>query len=152
MAQDPDIVSALQSQGHQIGAHFFEDGITARLGEDEANASLLQTLAVMPDDVTVEFVRPGYGIPSQNLLRVAHSSVLTLVVGDLPAFDTLGLPDWIYLSYLKMAARAGSIVTFHDVGARGERMVETLPKFINWAKGAGYGFTTLRQAGSDGQG
>ncbi len=147
--RDPDIVSTLHSQGHQIGAHFFEDAITALLSKDEAKASLTRTLALMPDDLAIEFARPGYGIPSYDLLQVAQSSDLTLVIGDLPAFDTLGLPDWFYLSYLRLAARHGSIVTFHDVGRRGARTIETLPKFIKWAKGAGYRFVTLNQTGSN---
>lgn len=141
--QHPDIVSRPNAQGHQIGAHFFEDTISALLSEAEVARSLQRTLAAIPNGVAVETARPGYGLPSQRLARVTHAAGLSLIVGDVPAFDTLDLPDWVYLSYLKLAVRPGSIVTFHDTGARGERTIRTLPRFIAWARSAGYRFEGL---------
>lgn len=139
----PETVQRLTNLGHGIGAHFYEDAKTSTFSYAQALSSYNRTLAALEPYAEVTSVRPGYGVPSHAIEAIAAESGTQLVMGDVPALDTFNMPDWFYLSYLKLVVRSGSIVTFHDTGDRGYRTLRILPEFIDWAHEAGYVFRHL---------
>lgn len=144
-----DLLRALSALGHRIGAHFYSDEVTARLPRDRVEASLAATLAAIPGDVPVRLVRPGFGLPSDAAVAVAHGRGLRLVVGDVPGFDAWNPPGWLLRAYFRIAVRPGSIVTLHEGGARGARTLARLPAILSDLRQRGFVFVPIEEESRD---
>ena len=137
----PDLVTDISAGGHAVAAHFWRDEVTFLLSEQAVAQSLAKTLSSLPESA-VPLARPGYGVPSDAALRQADRQGVTLVSGDLPAFDT-HFPSGLYHAYLRLVVRAGSIVTYHSGADRGARTAHAIGPLAADLKARGYRFVKL---------
>lgn len=146
----PELMAELQAEGHEIAAHFWRDEITALRGAAAIEDSLDRTLdALARAGARPRFARPGFGVPSRAAARAAARRGLTLVAGDLPALDTLRLPDPLYRLYYRNVIQGGAILSFHDGRWRGARTARLVPALAHDLRRRGFRFVLLDGTDAD---
>ena len=139
VAKHPEIYRMIIEQGHSVGNHTYNhvNGWKTPAREYAENVSLCN------DFFTTTFFRPPYGrfTPSQYfLLRKSFRFILWSVLsGDFRKDIT---PDQCLKNVLNHT-KSGSIVVFHDSLKAREKMLYTLPRFIDAFREKGFSFITL---------
>lgn len=134
----PELVRAIADRGHSVSAHMYKDEVTVFRNGLEVAHDLDRTLAAIPEDIPVPYVRPGYGVPSPALIDAAKEADLGVLVGDIVPMDAWGIPSQVYRTYLRFVTRPGSILTFHDRPDIGAASAELLPTVISDLRADGY--------------
>lgn len=147
LAQHPGLAWKVAKQGHKVANHFWEDRPGFQMSRTELEEALKRTREVWPLRDQPRLVRAGHALPSSNLIATAQDRGLRLVVGDLPAFDTLGLPQGVYRRYLMLVIRPGSIITFHNGRERAVNSARDIPLLVQAMRQRGYDFALIGDEG-----
>ncbi len=139
----PEMVREIVARGHEIGHHMNRDEMTARLPDAGLEAGLARTAAFLRQFAPVHFLRPGWGVPTGRIVAAARRHGLRVVVGNVAPMDTSAWQREWARSWLRMNARAGAILTVHDVGARGIHAASLIRALVPEVQGMGLRFVTL---------
>ena len=143
----PDLLDRIVAEGHRVGNHTYHHlpGWKTSLAEYLRDVSACDELLRKHLGRNMRpLLRPPYGRirPSQfsELRNVGYEIVLWDVLTH--DYNSRYSADQL-LQIVQQFTRPGSIVVFHDSLKSGERMLEVLPKAIDWWKENGYELKTL---------
>lgn len=140
----PDIISRINSEGHDIGNHTWEHRSLTRSSRSEAMTSLMKTNEFI-SGITGKsciIVRPPFGQTSQKVKEMLHGQGWHEILWDSDSRDWENKnPDRILYRVMKSAG-PGSIVLFHDIHPGAAAM---LPTMIRAFKNQGYRFITISE-------
>ncbi len=131
----PYLLEAILKEGHRVGNHTYHHlpGLKTSLAE------YLRDVSACDELVKSRLFRPPYGRMRVSQKRELRNAGYTIVLWDVLTHDYnahYGADD--LLEIVKKYTRPGSIVVFHDSLKSGDRMLEALPKAIDWWKEQGY--------------
>lgn len=140
----PDILSRINTEGHDIGNHTWEHRSLTRSSRSESMASLMRTNELI-SGITGKpctIVRPPFGQTSQAVKEMLHGKGWHEILWDSDSLDWQNKnPDHILHRVMKSAG-PGSIVLFHDIHPGAAAM---LPTMIRAFKSQGYRFITISE-------
>ncbi len=141
VAAEPEVYASILREGHVTGNHSYHHLNGWKTNGD----AYVQDVALAAAQIRSELYRPPYGkitrwqagrIRSDLGLKVVMWSVLS---GD---FDTR-LSREACLQHVTGAAKAGSIVVFHDSEKAFERMRYALPRVLEYFADRGFAFRSI---------
>lgn len=153
------VFAQVQAAGHTIGNHTFNHlkGWSVPTDEYLENVELCQqvidhmrTTEWAPqeerimDAKHVMLFRPPYGKATLHQRRLLHNKGYRLIYWDILTrdYDASVTPEAM-LRKIQRETRPGSIINFHDSLKSNERMLEVLPKAIEWLQAQGYSLRAL---------
>lgn len=136
----PSVVEEIQRSGHSVGNHTMHHAQGLKMRGKEYCSDVAQASKI----INSKLFRPPHGLLRPSQIRTLHREGYTLVMYDVVTRDysEKQTPDMI-LDRLKRYVRPGSIIVFHDSEKAASRMLETLPKAINWLQSQGYEFAKI---------
>lgn len=138
--KNPSVFQQVLAEGHAVGNHTFNH----LNGWDSENISFFHNVRHCAKLVKSSLFRPPYGrlTPKQTQFLTRHYQIVMwdVLSGD---FDqTISKEDC--LSNVMVSAKRGSIIVFHDSQKAAERMMYTLPRFLEHFAAKGYRFESLK--------
>ena len=138
--KNPSVFQQVLAEGHAVGNHTFNH----LNGWDSENISFFHNVRHCAKLVKSSLFRPPYGrlTPKQTQFLTRHYQIVMwdVLSGD---FDqTISKEDC--LSNVMASTKRGSIIVFHDSQKAAERMMYTLPRFLEHFVAKGYRFESLK--------
>lgn len=143
VANNPDLVTRMAAEGHQVGSHswshpLFTDLDPAQIGEElDRTDAAIRAAGVVPSTV-----RAPYGALDSSVLAALDRR------GEGSVTWTVDTRDWEHrdpaqtLAQVQAQARPGAIVLMHDLHTTS---VDAAPSVIAWLREQGYTFVTVDQ-------
>jgi len=126
-------VKNLSFEFHRLGNHgFYHEPVIFK-----STASL--SMEIRQTDILIQkyfhkntiYFRPPYGIWGPQLTRVLQTNSKRLVLWSLPANDFKWAANRIYDQLIK-SVEPGDIIVFHDSQKADKKVLEVLPRFIDY--------------------
>lgn len=144
----PELLTAILADGHHVGNHTFHhlpgwqtktENYLQDVSEAEQIMTPFQPSASVSQPRQGFLFRPPYGrmraSQKQALLKAGYKIVLWDVLTH--DYNSHYSPDKM-LAIVRRYTRSGSVVVFHDSLRSNERMLETLPRAIDFWQSEGY--------------
>ena len=143
----PSLLKQIVADGHRVGNHTFHHlpGLKTSLAEYMQDVSACDALLrTYLEEEAHPLLRPPYGRIRPSQFRELRNVGYEIVLWDVLTHDynSRYSADKL-LQIVQRYTRQGSIVVFHDSLKSGERMLEVLPKVIDWWRANGYELKTL---------
>ena len=138
--KNPSVFQQVLAEGHAVGNHTFNH----LNGWDSENISFFHNVRHCAKLVKSSLFRPPYGrlTPKQTQFLTRHYQIVMwdVLSGD---FDQT-ISKEACLSNVMASTKRGSIIVFHDSQKAAERMMYTLPRFLEHFAAKGYRFESLK--------
>ena len=143
----PDLLDRILADDHRVGNHTFHHlpGWKTSLAEYMRDVSACDELLRSHAGRDMRpLLRPPYGRIRPSQFRELRNAGYEIVLWDVLTHDYNSRYSAEHLlQIVQRFTRPGSIVVFHDSLKSGERMLEVLPKAIDWWRENGYDLKTL---------
>jgi len=143
----PDLLDRIVAEGHRVGNHTYHHlpGLKTSLAEYLRDVSACdELLSKHIGRESRPLLRPPYGRIRHSQLRELRNAGYDIILWDVLTHDyNRRFSANKLLQIVQRFTRKGSIVVFHDSLKSGDRMLEALPKAIEWWKANGYELKTL---------
>lgn len=135
----PELYQRLRSEGHQVGNHSFNHVQAFRIPAKE----YLDNVYKAGEWIDSRLFRPPHGQLTRRLKRKLTADY-TVVMWDVLTYDyDASMTEEAVLKIVKRGLRPGSIVVFHDSLKARDRVLNVLPKALEYWKSKGYSFGLL---------
>ena len=137
----PEVYEQVVKAGHRIGNHTYNH----IKGWHSTTATYLGNVEQCQERIgDTNLFRPPYGKATWLQRRMLHLMGYKLIYWDILTrdYDKHVTPEQM-LRLIQRETREGSIINFHDSLKSNERMLEVLPKAIEWLQKEGYELATL---------
>ena len=137
----PEVYEQVVKAGHRIGNHTYNH----IKGWHCTTATYLGNVEQCQERIgDANLFRPPYGKATWLQRRMLHLMGYKLIYWDILTrdYDKNVTPEQM-LRLIQRETREGSIINFHDSLKSNERMLEVLPKAIEWLQKEGYELATL---------
>lgn len=144
----PDVFEQVVAAGHSVGNHTYNHlkGWKYPLKEYMANVQKWEEAFQMVNRTCPNrnLFRPPYGKATFRQRRALHRLGYRLIYWDILTrdYNPCRTPEAM-LAQIKRDTRPGSIINFHDSVKSGQRMLDVLPKAIEWLQAQGYALKPL---------
>lgn len=148
----PEVYRQVVTAGHTVGNHTYNHlkGWRCSTKEYLANTQKCQDAsdrhsAVQQTSSSCKLFRPPYGKATFSQRRALHQMGYRLIYWDVLTrdYDQSVTPEQM-LATIRRKTCQGSIINFHDSLKSNERMLEALPKAIEWLQSQGYRFEVVQ--------
>lgn len=146
----PETFELLKKEGHSIGSHTFNHENGWKTGTDDYVKSVIDANNLIHSNL----FRPPYGKVRYSQIKklrklASGEEPLNIVAWTVIAYDwDKGLtPEQVYNNVIDNV-KDGAIIAFHDSGKAYPRMIEALPKVLDYFTGRGYSFKAITLSGS----
>lgn len=139
----PEVFRQVVEAGHQIGNHTYNHLKGWKTPFDEYMSNVARCNKALFEHHPSVFIptlfRPPYGKATLRQRIALHKMGYTLIYWDVLTrdYDASVTPEQM-LRLIQRETRPGSIINFHDSLKSNERMLEVLPKAIEWLQKEGY--------------
>jgi peptidoglycan/xylan/chitin deacetylase (PgdA/CDA1 family) len=139
----PEVFRQVVEAGHQIGNHTYNHLKGWKTPFDEYMSNVARCNKALFEHHPSVFIptlfRPPYGKATLRQRIALHKMGYTLIYWDILTrdYDASVTPEQM-LRLIQRETRPGSIINFHDSLKSNERMLEVLPKAIEWLQKEGY--------------
>lgn len=138
-----DVYAQVLAAGHKVANHTYNHlkGWNCTTDEYMANVEMCQQLM---DQSPSRLFRPPYGKATLEQRRELNRRAYRIIYWDILTQDyNPSVTPERMLRKIQRETRKGSIINFHDSLKSNERMLEVLPKAIEWLQAKGYELETL---------
>ena len=124
------LVERMVQEGHELGNHFTRNRPSIRLSPRAFRDDLLRADAALRYYAEPRWCRPGYGLYTPRMVRIAQAHGYRMALGDVHPFD-FAIGHLPFLKRYTLAhTRPGSVIILHDGGVRGLRAAEVLAHLL----------------------
>jgi len=139
----PELVTRIKAAGHEVGNHYYKDGLTFVHSDAEFLGYLEQTeRAIGPMEEPKLFRAPG-GVAWPRQLRLARAQGYTCVLGSAYPNDPMHPPVWYITWLVEKNLSPGTIVILHDGISDATRSVQALPQILQSGRQRGVRFVSI---------
>ena len=146
----PEVFQQVVAAGHAIGNHTYNHLKGWRTSFDDYMANVAKwEEAYLTGEAGLtakrSLFRPPYGKATLRQRRALHKQGYRLIYWDILTrdYEATRTPEAM-LRMIQRETRPGSIINFHDSFKSNERMLEVLPKAIEWLQAQGYELNKLK--------
>lgn len=144
-ARHPDLVEELLRRGHGVGHHMWWDERSLGLDSAVFETRLERTDSVLGRFGGSRWLRPGGGLYSTSMGRVARRHGYRIVLGDVYPFDPAVRWPALTASMILAWAEPGSIIILHDGEGRAARTAGVLRRILPALQRRGLEVVTLTE-------
>lgn len=140
----PELVLAIDRDGHEIGNHTYDHVNVTRLPKDALYIQLTNTKQVIRNVTgkSTRFFRPPGGDVNETVVRDAQGWGYQTAMWTINADDTRVDDPNVIVQWVVNRAKDGAIVLMHNGSEAG---LEALPRILAILRGQGYRFVTLSE-------
>jgi peptidoglycan-N-acetylglucosamine deacetylase len=139
------LLARMRSEGHELANHTYDDRMSLFVPHAELASGLSITHAVLSPFGEIRWLRPGSGLFSPAILKMAREKGYQLALGDVFPLDS-GLSNPRFQRwYLLRHTQPGSIIILHDAEGRGIRTAATLHEVLPVLQSRGFKLVTLTE-------
>jgi len=139
-----ELVTRICAEGHEIANHSMTMSSTRGLTNQEFEADLLRTEAVLRDFPCYQrLFRPAGAFIWEGQREILDRLGYKCVLGSAYALDPYRPPAWAIAWATNLALRSGSIIVLHDSGGNRSGSVAALPSIVDSAYSKGLSFKPL---------
>ena len=146
----PEVFQQVLAAGHTIGNHTYNHLKGWNVSLEEYLANVAKWEETMNHHCPLSIVhcplfRPPYGKATFMQRRALHKKGYRLIYWDILTrdYNPTRTPEAMFRQ-IQRETRAGSIINFHDSLKSNERMLEVLPRAIEWLQAQGYVLDKLK--------
>ena len=146
----PEVFQQVVAAGHAIGNHTYNHLKGWRTSFDDYMANVAKwEEAYLTGEAGLtakrSLFRPPYGKATLRQRRALHKQGYRLIYWDILTrdYEATRTPEAM-LRMIQRETRPGSIINFHDSFKSNKRMLEVLPKAIEWLQAQGYELNKLK--------
>jgi peptidoglycan/xylan/chitin deacetylase (PgdA/CDA1 family) len=135
----PDVYKALLNRGHRCGNHTMNH----LKGWNTSTENYISNVEEAAKLIDSNLFRPPYGRMTRAQERILKTQYRIIMWTLLSADYQPNLNRERALEFLKRQTSPGSIVVFHDSEKARQNLEYLLPRYLEFARNAGYTFATL---------
>ncbi|MGH8514051.1 MAG: polysaccharide deacetylase family protein [Gammaproteobacteria bacterium] len=122
------LLARMRSEGHELANHSYDDRMSLCVPPAELARSLAMTHAALSPFGAIRWFRPGSGLFSRPMLKLAREQGYRLALGDVFPLDSGLSSPRFQRWYILQHAQPGSIIILHDAlgGNPREQRVEAI--------------------------
>jgi peptidoglycan/xylan/chitin deacetylase (PgdA/CDA1 family) len=147
----PEVFQQVLAAGHTIGNHTYNHLKGWNVSLEEYLANVAKCEIAMKNHLSPftfhlsPLFRPPYGKATFLQRRALHKKGYRLIYWDILTrdYNPTRTPEAMFRQ-IQRETRAGSIINFHDSLKSNERMLEVLPRAIEWLQAQGYVLDKLK--------
>jgi peptidoglycan/xylan/chitin deacetylase (PgdA/CDA1 family) len=111
----PELLQRIHDERHEIGNHMWKDEPTINIPLKELRSQLAEVESLLPPNTNeAKYFRPGSGIFSAKMVRIAASVGYKTVLGSIFPFDPQIPSATINAAHVLSMARPGGIIIMHE--------------------------------------
>lgn len=139
----PELLQQISLAGHEIGNHGYSHARLARLSDDDIEAELLRTDAIIVNITgqKARFVRPPDNSYNNNVVNFVHQLGYTFILWSIDTRDWTNASEGNIMNKIAKV-QAGDIILFHD-GVVPSKTVAALPLVIDTLHEKGFELVTI---------
>lgn len=145
--RNPELVVRIKETGHEVGNHYFANGLILLDSDAEFIRKLEQTeAAVGLIDSSVsgfKLFRPPGGLVRARQVQLARQRGYVSVLGDAYPHDPLRPPVWYMRWLVQKNLVPGTIVILHDGISNPARTLKALPLILAEGRRRGFSFVSI---------
>jgi len=143
-AANPELVERIESDGHEVGNHYYTRGSTLLHSSSTFSENLARTEGILGlAEKRPKLFRPPGGLVWPSQLTIAQERGYTTVLGSAYPYDPRRAPA-AYIRWLVSKNLApGVIVILHDAGGDRSRTLAALPGILEAGRRKGLRFVTV---------
>lgn len=139
VARNPQLLKRVRERGHNVGNHTMHHLNGARV----ATSQYLRDVEMCDELLESPLMRPPHGWLRPAQMRKLKERYKIIMFDVVTRDYNRRLTPEDVLENVKRFTRDGSIIVFHDSIKSKDRMMEALPKAIEWLQAEGYEFRLL---------
>lgn len=140
--QYPQETQRIASEGHEIGNHGYTHKNMQSLGHREIAQEIMDTQALLPNGVTVRFLRPPGGCCNESVRQVAQARGLAILSWSVDPKDWAVSDAAAVEQTVLEQVQDGDIILLHDMS---DSSVDAALNIVDKLKEEGYSFVTVSQ-------
>jgi len=137
------LLARMRSEGHELANHSYDDRMSLCVPSAELARSLTMTHAALSSFGAIRWFRPGSGLFSRAMLKLARAQGYRLALGDVFPLDSGLSSPRFQRWYILQHAQPGSIIILHDALSRGVGTAAALRAVLPILKDRGFKIVTL---------
>lgn len=138
--RNPDLLARVRAEGHSIGNHTFHH----MRGHQSLTSVYIDDALLGEHILQTKLFRPPHGRMRYSQKKAMLDAGYTIYLWDILTHDySPYYPADRILSVVKRYTRNGSIIVLHDSLKSMERMLDALPRIIEWLQSEGYELRAL---------
>ncbi len=137
------LLARMRSEGHELANHSYDDRMSLCVPSAELARSLAMTHAALSPFGAIRWFRPGSGLFSRPMLKLAREQGYRLALGDVFPLDSGLSSPRFQRWYILQHVQPGSIIILHDALSRGVRTAAALGAVLPVLKDRGFKIVTL---------
>lgn len=146
MALYPALTQRIHREGHEIGLHGYSHKAMSQMSEQEIRDELTRSIALLPKDCTVSFLRPPGGQCSSAIRSVSKSMKLPLLCWSVDPRDWEINDTTVITRRVVSQARDGDVILLHDMS---DSSVDAALAIIDALQDQGFQFVTVSEMVKD---
>ncbi len=132
--KNPDLLLRIKKEGHSVGNHTMNH----ESGWKTSNFSYFKSYLKCAHQVNSKLFRPPYGRITKSQSKVIKSKSEIVMWDVLPGDFDQGVTAEKCLKRIKKNTQNGSIIVLHDSDKCGQKVLNMLPKAVDWLQAQGW--------------
>lgn len=137
----PEIIDLINKQGHSVGNHTYSH----LKGSQTSSVLFLADVAACAEILSTRLFRPPYGRLKREQMRELKKSFDVIMWTVLPGDFDERVSSELCLSRAIRYTQKGTIIVFHDNMKAKERVLYTLPRYIEHFMDSGFSFDPITE-------
>ena len=142
MAQYPELTRRICGDAHEIGLHGYSHTSMQAMCRSDTVQEIRRTMALLPKDCSVSFLRPPGGLCSECVQTVAEEFGLSILRWSVDPKDWAIDDAAAIVRAVLGSVRDGDVILMHDMS---DSSVEAALTIIDQLQARGYRFVTVSQ-------
>lgn len=138
----PGLAERMVEEGHEIGCHGFSHGSMEAMSRRDIAEEITATLALLPENARVRFLRPPGGASSASVRQVAKAKQMPILCWSVDPRDWAVHDAGVVKAQVVNAVKDGDVVLLHDMSSSS---VSAALAIIDTLKARGFRFLTVSQ-------
>jgi peptidoglycan-N-acetylglucosamine deacetylase len=139
----PDLVARIRAAGHEVGNHYFTNGLTLHHSDADFLHYLEQTESELEITTRPKLFRPPGGVASPKQIRLARNKGYECVLGCAYPHDPMHPPVRYIQWLIEKNLVPGTIVILHDGISDPTRSIRALPHILAAGRERGLRFVSI---------
>lgn len=142
MEQYPDLTQRIFQEGHEIGLHGYSHKPMQNMCRRDTAQEIRKTIALLPEDCEISFIRPPGGLCSQCIQTVAEEFGLSILHWSVDPKDWAIHDAGSVADTVIRRARDGDVILLHDMS---DSSVDAALAIVDGLQERGFRFVTASE-------
>lgn len=138
----PELARRMVEEGHELGCHGFSHNSMQTMSRRDIAEEISATLALLPENARVRFLRPPGGCCSESVAQVAGAKQMPILQWSVDPQDWALHDAAVIKNRVTETVRDGDVILLHDMSTSS---VQAALAIVDTLQARGYRFVTASQ-------